>query len=110
MAILTKEQILSAKTNSQTFKSDFWGGEIEYRLATTGDKINARQKARAIAEMMGDKDPAVEHFELGLILVCVVAPKLEIPDVVELANQNATEISKLGDAIVRRPTGKDPTK
>lgn len=111
MATLTKEQILGKKHEPKPFNSPFWGGDITFRPAASGDKIDARCKASVLADLLGDKDRSLEHIEAATFLICVEEPKLSPLEMTTLMKQPgaAAEIAAVCEAILKRQTP-DPTK
>jgi hypothetical protein len=109
--MLTKETILGIKPAPQTYKSALWGGELQYRPASSLDRMDAKAKAKVILELSGDRDISVEHIEAATFMTCVLDPQFSPADMIELMKQPgaAAEISAVFELIMRRAQG-NPTK
>jgi hypothetical protein len=109
--MLTKEQILGKKASDQSYDSKFWDGELKWRPASSGDRIAAKQKAKVILELSGDKEMTSEHIEAATFMVGVAEPQFSPIEMVDLMKQAgaAAEISAVFELIMRRVQG-NPTK
>ena len=112
MAIINKESILKRKSEPKAAVSNLWGGELKYRQASSGDRIEARMKAKVIKDLCGDGEVTPEHVEAATFLICVEDPKFSEPEIVELMKQpgGAAEIQHFADLALKRASASDPTK
>lgn len=92
---ITREQLFAAaKPVSRTHKSDVFGGDIKYHLATVGEK----GKARKLATTPEGLDN--ELLEAYLNILCIDDPKLAEIDIDEVKKLPAGEVTTIAGLIL----------
>lgn len=94
---ITREQLFAAtKPIVKTHKSDVFGGEIKYHLATVAERSRARKMA-----LIGDTDKVDgEVFEAALCCLCIDEPKLQEIDLDEVKRLPGGEVNTVAVLIL----------
>jgi hypothetical protein len=100
---ISRESILSFKMEPRIYESELFGGEIEYRVATVGDRIRSRMLATEGGELKVDK------LEAALIIACCIEPKFSDSDMDFVMGLPSAEVQKLASLILSvGKTGSNP--